>query len=382
MLGLLITICQREILRHVPHHRSIGCRASTALGGSAQAGPTASSSVFATGDRSVARSGFRHDRRGLGLGRIRRQRELHRRCDQHDCPVQRTSGAVQQNYTISGLVDGLKFNPVTGMVWALQNNDANATLSIINPTTHTVSAPLSYGPPYTYATPGPLARGYDDVAFLGGKNYLSYTNPVNRTDPVLQVLNNGNNPTTTLTTTSILTAQQTGVTSATNEPDIDSLKTTPNGELVLTTEGDGPGTGDPVGEFTLIAHPGAGNQTVTNVHVTNGGSDVQGIDDVIFPGATSGWLYVAETGANQVDKVWLAGLDPNTPIIAIGGLDEVALVNPSNGDVESALLSGLNSPHGMDFVAAPEPSTWAMMLFGFAGLGFMGYRHAKAAVAA
>ena len=44
-----------------------------------------------------------------------------------------TSGAVQHNYTISGLVDGLKFNPVTGMVWALQNNDANATLSIINP---------------------------------------------------------------------------------------------------------------------------------------------------------------------------------------------------------------------------------------------------------
>jgi DNA-binding beta-propeller fold protein YncE len=60
-----------------------------------------------------------------------------------------TSGAVQHNYTISGLVDGLKFNPVTGMVWALQNNDGNATLSIIDPITHTVSGPLSYAaPPY------------------------------------------------------------------------------------------------------------------------------------------------------------------------------------------------------------------------------------------
>ena len=39
------------------------------------------------------------------------------------------------------------------------------------------------------------ARGYDDVAFLGGKVYLSYTNPVNPTDSVLQILNNGNNPT-------------------------------------------------------------------------------------------------------------------------------------------------------------------------------------------
>ena len=29
-------------------------------------------------------------------------------------------------------------------------------------------------------------------------------------------------------------------------------------------------------------------------------------------------------------------------------------------------------------VSAPEPSTWAMMLIGFAGLGFVGYRRARA----
>ena len=115
--------------------------------------------------------------------------------------------------------------------------------------------------------------------------------------------------------------------------------------------------------------PGAANQTVTNVPVTNGGSNVQGIDDVIFPGAKSGWLYVAETGANQVDKVWLTGLDPIRPSSRWAALARSRSVNPINGDVESALLSGLNSPHGMDFVAAPDPSTWAMMLLGFAGLG-------------
>jgi PEP-CTERM motif len=27
--------------------------------------------------------------------------------------------------------------------------------------------------------------------------------------------------------------------------------------------------------------------------------------------------------------------------------------------------------------AVPEPSTWAMMLLGFAGLGYVGYRRAK-----
>jgi PEP-CTERM motif len=33
-------------------------------------------------------------------------------------------------------------------------------------------------------------------------------------------------------------------------------------------------------------------------------------------------------------------------------------------------------------VGAPEPSTWAMMLLGFAGLGFAGYRKARGARAA
>jgi hypothetical protein len=183
-----------------------------------------------------------------------------------------TSGTIKHVYSISGEVDGLKVDPVTGMVLALQNQDANATISLINPSTGVVTGPLKYAaPPYAYGNnapaPPPLnnGRGYDDIAFLGGKVYLSYTNPVNPTDPVLQILNNGNNPTGTLTTTNILTAAQTGIPA----PDIDSLKSTPNGELVRTSEGDGPGTGNPVATFTLIKNPGAVNQTVTSVPVTD-----------------------------------------------------------------------------------------------------------------
>jgi hypothetical protein len=221
-----------------------------------------------------------------------------------------TGGAVQHSYTISGLADGLKFNPVTGMVWALQNNDGNATLSPINPTTHTVTGPLSYAaPPYAYGPNGGNGRGYDDVAFLGGKVYLSYTNPVNPTDPVLQILNNGNSPTGTLTTTSILTVSQTGIAT----PDIDSLKSTPNGELVLTSEGDGPGTGNPVGTYSIISNPGTANQAVTNVPVTDAsGNPSEGMDDVLFPGVTQGTLFVTDTPTNKVYEVRLTGLDPNT----------------------------------------------------------------------
>jgi hypothetical protein len=47
------------------------------------------------------------------------------------------AGAVQHVYAIE--VDGLKYNPTTGMVCALQNQDANATLALINPGTGVVT---------------------------------------------------------------------------------------------------------------------------------------------------------------------------------------------------------------------------------------------------
>jgi hypothetical protein len=241
-----------------------------------------------------------------------------------------SAGAIEHQWSIAGDVDGLKVNPVTGMVWALQNQDANATLSLINPKTNVVTGPMKYAvPPYVYGpvtSPSGVGRGYDDVAFLGGKVYLSFTNPVNPSDPVLQILNNGNTPSGTLTTTSILTAQQTNplfTSSSQNPPDIDSLKGTPNGELVLTSEGDGLGpqwaTSD--GRYTLISAPGTSHQTVTNVRVTNAmGVNVNGVDDVIFPGATSGTLYVAGTPGNEVFAVNHFGLELAGPALLSAAL--------------------------------------------------------------
>jgi hypothetical protein len=205
---------------------------------------------------------------------------------------------------------------------------------------------------------------------------------------VLQILNNGIRPSGTLTTTTILTASQTGIAT----PDIDSLKVAPNGELVLTSEGDGAGTGNPFAAFTLISHPGAANQTETTVKVTNAkGQDAEAMDDVLFPRTTAGTLYISDTGSDTVYALKLTGLDPNTPIVSLGSFGEVATVNLATGVVEDPLFTGLSSPHGLVFVpapsaasiAAPESSTWAMMLLGFVGLGFAGYRRVNAkAVAA
>ena len=52
----------------------------------------------------------------------------------------------------------------------------------------------------------------------------------------------------------------------------------------------------------------------------------------------------------------------------------------------AALNTGIAPSYGNEItnvaVSAPEASTWAMMLAGFAGLGFVGYRRQKAAFAA
>jgi hypothetical protein len=85
-------------------------------------------------------------------------------------------GSVQNTITLPGEVDGLKIDPLTGVIWALQNQDGNSTLSFIYPPTGQVSAtPLTYSSPYVYGANS--TRGFDDVAFVGRTVYLSETNP-------------------------------------------------------------------------------------------------------------------------------------------------------------------------------------------------------------
>jgi hypothetical protein len=110
--------------------------------------------------------------------------------------------------------------------------------------------------------------------------------------------------------------------------------------------------------------------------VDNAGVNVSALHDIISPGAKAEWLYVAAMGENTVYKLWLSGRNPDAPIAAIGSPNEVAVPPGLFGtaNVETPLLTDVGGVHGMDFVAAPEPSTWAMILLGFSGLAFLGYR--------
>jgi len=57
---------------------------------------------------------------------------------------------------------------------------------------------------------------------------------------------------------------------------------------------------------------------------------------------------------------------------------EEGALTTAGATVNAALISGISYPGGIAIAASPsaipEPSTWAMMLLGFAGVGFAGYR--------
>jgi hypothetical protein len=269
-------------------------------------------------------------------------------------------GAVQHTYSIAGSVDGLKFNPYTGNVWALQNQDANSSLTLINPAINATTS-------RSYAAVS-NSQGYDDVVFKGAQTFLSYTNPAVATDVTIRLVTPGTSP---IAVTDILTAGATGTnlnTGATNQPlpsfpgDPDSLKLAPNGDLVQTS-----GNRD---ALIFVHDAGLASQSVSFLQLTKaGGGVVTGLDDSIYATAKSGTFYLPETGANNVLAIHATGLRIGDLYGAVGSEHALEQIDPTTG-LLTPVLTGLIGPHGIAFVPeVPEPETYALML---AGLGLVG----------
>jgi hypothetical protein len=249
-------------------------------------------------------------------------------------------GQIEQTYTITGLADGLKYDPTTGDVWALLNNDGNSQLVLIDPATNQLSAPLSYAAPYVYGANS--TRGFDDVVFDGNKVFLSETNPANPGDPVVVRLTNGNAPFGQLETTNVLSFGDMGINRVTGTletlpiTDPDSLKLLPDGSLLLTGEADG--------AFVFISHPGTAQQAASFVNLPTGFVP----DDAIMPTSSSGMFFISNQGANDIVKVQVKGLNTHDLYADITSKNELVQIDPNTGKV-TTLLSGLSSPHGLLF---------------------------------
>jgi PEP-CTERM motif-containing protein len=110
-----------------------------------------------------------------------------------------------------------------------------------------------------------------------------------------------------------------------------------------------------------------------------------------------GW-YPAPGKVSYDNLFYAGGLAPITCIgVPPGGYfdDYGVMLTLANGDLVDVYSNGgagsglygavvlvdgaadYTSAGGLSLTAAPEPSTWAMMMLGFAGLGFAGYRKAR-----
>jgi hypothetical protein len=261
------------------------------------------------------------------------------------------SGNVVDSDILPGYVDGLKVNPYTGDVWALQNQDGNSTLTLIQHGTGHFDGPLAYA--VTSST-----QGYDDVVFQGADIFMSRTNPSTGDATVVQ-LSGGETPSAPLTWTTVLTDGAAGLdlvsgnveTIPQNDPD--SLKAAPNGDLLLSSGDDG--------VIIDIHNAGQLSQTVsfTPIQAFNGVA-AHGLDDVIQPSATSGTFYIADTADNRVIAVHVTGLNPADYYASVGSFGAFGQVDPTTG-VFTPLVSAANapgltfgSPHGVSFVPDPQ----------------------------
>ncbi|MBV8810334.1 MAG: hypothetical protein JO033_16820 [Acidobacteriaceae bacterium] len=283
------------------------------------------------------------------------------------------SGTILRKWSIAGNVDGLRVDP-GGLVWAMQNNDGNSALTVINPLTNATTA-YSYGTSYT-ANGNSATRGFDDAAFLNGEVFMSETNPSAGTDPTVVRLTTGlSSP---LQIAGILNSTFTGTNLATGAQgsatitDSDSLILTPGGNLALTGEADK--------TIVFVQHPGTANQTESFLSLL--GTNHQAIsgkpDDTIYPTAAQGFIYLADTGANIVYRITAAGLSPNSVYIDVG--NEFGSLDTSTG-VVTPILTGV-SPHGAEFVTfaetgIPEPASLGCAAAGLGLCATIAYRRRR-----
>ena len=244
-------------------------------------------------------------------------------------------GTVLHKLRVKGHNDGLKVNPKTNRLWALQNEDANPNLVIIDPSTWKSKK-------YTFAKPA-HGGGYDDMAFIGDGVYISASNPSNNPNTqqaIVKATLRGNmvDVTPVLLGDANATDITTGQPIQLNLQDPDSMINDPEGDLVLDSQADG--------ELIFVHHPGFADQGVFHLALTSGGNSTQ-IDDTVLANSLQGLILVSDRDGETVYSITAPFFGPSEAYSAgptfVGRLD-------THTGVLTPVVTGMVSPHGMRFI--------------------------------
>jgi hypothetical protein len=250
-------------------------------------------------------------------------------------------GAVEHIYTVPGHSDGLKLDPISKRLWALQNEDASPNVVIIDTETRQQKV-------YQFSST-PHGGGYDDIVFRGCKIYISASNPAGNPntgpaivsaklrDGVVQVepLLMGNAAAVDVLTGANITL---------NLQDPDSMTLDPLGNVVLDSQADQ--------ELIYVTHPGESNQQALRLPLSflsgNAAMPVE-TDDTAFVTSSQGFILFADKGLNTVFKLTRTGFVPGSAYTAADGGPFVGTLDLTSGIV-TPVVTGIKNPGGLVYV--------------------------------
>jgi hypothetical protein len=260
-------------------------------------------------------------------------------------------GTVKRSFKVPGHNDGLRVVDHE-FLWALQNEDANPNLVVIN---------LRSGMQTQYQfPPTPHGGGYDDIAVRRGRVYLTASNPnldangvndfpalvratLSGSSVILQPVLSGNASATDITT---------GKTVSLNLTDPDSMTVDPHGTIVFVSQADS--------VLVFVRHPGATEQAVgvlpLSSSATGAGGALITIDDTAFAPEANASLLVTDVAGGviyRIDRTVLGsrGFEPGRGYSASDSLGLVGTLNLDNGFI-APIVTGFGSARGLLFLSA------------------------------
>jgi hypothetical protein len=247
-----------------------------------------------------------------------------------------SAGALLKTFSVPGHNDGLKVDPRTHLLWALQNEDGNPNLVIINPNSGKETK-------YTF---DPVANGggFDDITFVDGKVFLSESNPssnpntapavveafLHGTEVDVKTVLLGNAKAFDLTTHKQVTL---------NLQDPDSMTADLHGNLVLTSQADD--------EIITIHNPGEEDQFTTVLPLP------VSVDDTLFRHGDDGVILLTDQGTGTIYKITGSALGRNQALSAALDAGQLGVLNVKTGAF-TPVITGLTNPRGLALLQVGE----------------------------
>ena len=261
------------------------------------------------------------------------------------------SGKVKRMFQVPGHNDGLR---VIGDddLWALQNEDANPNLVVIE---------LRSGQKKQYKfPPTPHGGGYDDMVVKNGRVYMTASNPnlnaqgVNVFPALVRASLSGDTVLVEPVFNGDANATDipTGSTVPLNLTDPDSMTIDPRGNIVVDSQADS--------ELVFVQHPLTDKQTISRLKTTSSATGPMGatitLDDTAFAPNPKAFLLVTDVG-NATDNGLIyridspsLGFEPGVAYSASDTLGLVGTLNLDNGFV-TPVVTGFDSARGLLFIA-------------------------------